>query len=217
MNLSYRTLLFDLDGTLTDSQEGIFNSILYSLKRLEVPAPPSRELRSFIGPPLRDSYRRAFGFDDAQIDIAIATYREHYETKGKFENRVYEGIPPLLDHLRRGGYRLMVATSKPEKPANEILVHFGLAQYFDFICGAQEDADRMEKWEVIAEIQRQFPDVDTARGLMIGDRRHDVLGARRCGLDCAGVLYGFGDRAELEAANARFIVRTVEALERLLL
>ena len=217
MKLGYTTLLFDLDGTLTDSAEGIINCVLYALKPLGIEETDQKRLNSFIGPPLYDSFKRVYGLDKPTNLAAIERYRERYDKIGKFENRVYEGIPELLDRLKAAGYRLILATAKPEKFSFEILEHFGLYQKFDYLYGSDESIKRINKAQVIRDIRLAHPDITPQNTIMIGDRNHDVLGASENGLDCIGVLYGFGDREELEAANAKYIVDTVEDLGKLLL
>lgn len=217
MQLGYKTLLFDLDGTLTNSEEGIVKCFQHGLRPFGIEENDSTILRNVIGPPLLTSYKQIYGFSDEQAALALATYRERYEEIGKFENRPYHGISELLGKLKAAGYRLILATSKPEHFAVQIMEHFGLDTYFDFICGADETKSRIEKEDVIGEIIRTQPEIDRQNAIMIGDRKYDVKGAANWNLDCIGVLYGFGDRAELEAAGAKYIAETVESLGKLLL
>ncbi len=217
MALQYTNLLFDLDGTLTDSEEGIVKCVQHSLRPFGIEENDAFVLRSFIGPPLRDSYKRLYGFTEEQITAAIDLFHVRFDAVGKFENRPYNGIAELLSRLKDTGCRLMLATSKPEHFAQQIMDHFELAPYFDFICGAVGEGERQEKQDVIREILRIYPLLNRDNTIMIGDRKYDVEGAARCGLDCIGVSYGFGGRSELLAAGAAYIVETVAALGALLL
>ena len=215
--LPYTHLFFDLDGTLTDPGLGITNAVMYALRQFGIEVTDRRTLYPFIGPPLIDSFAEYFGFDPEQCRAATRHYRVYYGETGLFENEVYPAYPALLDRLRAAGYHLVIATSKPELFARRIAEHFGFADRFDYIAGAAMNETRLKKAEVIRYALDALGLDDPAKVLMIGDRKHDVLGARECGLVCAGVLYGYGDREELEAAEAKYIVETAEELERLLL
>ena len=217
MALQYTTLLFDLDGTLTDSEIGIVNCVLHSLRAFDIEEQNTLLLRSFIGPPLHASYRRCYGFSEAQAAKAVALFQERYNAVGKFENRPYDGIPELLERLKQAGFCLMLATSKPERFARQIMAHFDLEAHFDCICGADEARGRIEKQQVIGELLRLHPRIKHDNAVMIGDRVYDVEGAALCGLDCIGAAYGFGGRDELRAAGAKYIVDSVDALGALLL
>ena len=210
-------LFFDLDGTLTDPGLGITNAVMYSMGKYGMEIPPRQELYKFIGPPLTWSYQTYFGFSEEKSIEAVKFYREHYSVIGLFENEVYPGIPELLQKLRAAGKTLVVATSKPEKFAVQILEHFGLAEYFHHICGASFDGKIGTKHEVIEYALGRCREPERERVLMIGDREHDILGAKASGLGSLGVLYGYGDRAEHEAAGADAIAETVAELEKLLL
>lgn len=216
MKLSYATLLFDLDGTLTDSAEGILNCVHHALKPFGIKETDPKRLYSFIGPPLADSFKRLYDFDDEKIKTALKLYRDRYQEKGKFENRVYEGVPELLDSLKAAGYRLILATAKPEHFTAQIMEHFDLTRRFDFIYGSNESKNRLNKTHVIRDIKLAHPDLTSQNTIMIGDRNHDVLGAKANGIESIGVLYGFGDRQELEEAGAKYIVATVSDLKNLL-
>lgn len=215
--MDYTTLLFDLDGTLTDSEEGIVKCVQHSLRLFGIEEEDTAVLRSFIGPPLRDSYKQIYGFSEAQMALAIDAYHARFDAVGKFENRPYDGIAELLERLKYAGYRLMLATSKPEHFSRQIMAHFALEGYFDFMCGADETLNRIEKQDVIREILRIYPELNRDSAIMVGDRKHDVQGAAACGLNCIGVAYGFGGRDELEAAGAKYIVDSVAELGDLLL
>lgn len=211
----YDYFLFDLDGTLTDPGLGITNSVAYALGKYGITVEDRRELYPFIGPPLRQSFSEFYGFDEEKTKEAVAFYREYFSEKGLFENEVYEGIPEVLSQLKQAGKKLLVATSKPEEFTNRILEHFGLAEYFDFVAGATMDETRNEKADIIAYALKQIADADPSKIVMIGDRKFDILGARENGIDSIGVLYGYGSRAELEEAQATFIVEKPEDLLRL--
>ena len=208
-------LLFDLDGTLTDSQLGITRSVAYALEGFGIQETDQARLRRFIGPPLNDSFMEFYGFTLQQAQAATARYRERYNVTGWLENRVYPGIPDLLEGLNRQGRRLIVATSKPTPTTMDILEHFGLLPWFQAVSGSEFDGTRGTKAQVIAYALELAGITDPDRAVMIGDRRHDVAGAKEAGIPCVGVLYGFGDRAELEAAGADRIVETVAELGRL--
>lgn len=211
----YDYFLFDLDGTLTDPGLGITNSVAYALGKYGITVEDRRELYPFIGPPLRQSFSEFYGFDEEKTKEAVAFYREYFSEKGLFENEVYEGIPEVLSQLKQAGKKLLVATSKPEEFTNRILEHFGLAEYFDFVAGATMDETRNEKADIIAYALEQIADADKSKIVMVGDRKFDILGARENGIDSIGVLYGYGSRAELEEAQATFIVEKPEDLLRL--
>ena len=206
----YDYLLFDLDGTLTDPGEGITNSVVYALKKWGVEVKDKRELYSFIGPPLSASFKKYFGFSEDDALKSVEYYREYFRERGIFENEVYGGVPNLLATLKEAGKTLILATSKPEGFAKQILDHFDLAKYFDFVAGATMDESRNKKADVIRYALRMSGVTDLSRAVMIGDREQDVDGAKQNGMASIGVLYGYGDRAELEGAGATYIAETVE-------
>lgn len=209
------TLFFDLDGTLTDPMMGITKSVQYALKKSGVIEEDLWNLTKFIGPPLMDSFQRYYGFSEEKARQAVLYYREYFAPTGKFENVVYDGIPEMLEELKAKGFTLAVATSKPEVFAKDILEHFDLKKYFDFVGGALLDG-RTDKAEVITYVLDSLG-VAKEEVLMIGDREHDIIGAAKNQLDSVGVLYGYGDRAEHEACGAGWIVETVEELKEYLL
>ena len=206
----YDIILFDLDGTLTDPGIGITNSVAHALAHWNIEVADRAELYKFIGPPLSDSFMRYYGFSEEDAIHAIAVYREYFSVKGLYENEVYPGIPELLSALKAAGKTVVLATSKPEKFAVEILRHFGLYDYFDIIAGASMDESRNKKADVIAYAISQMKNPDLSRMIMIGDREHDILGAKQIGIDSIGVLYGYGDRAEHEKAGATYIAEKVK-------
>lgn len=213
----YEIILFDLDGTITDSGLGITNSVAYALKKMNIEIGNRSTLYKFIGPPLRESFMQLYNVPEDHIKTAIAFYREYYQDKGMFENKVYEGIEELLKALKTSNKKLVVATSKPELFATKILKYFNLTQYFDAICGANMDETRIKKDEVIQYAIETVGATDTSRILMVGDREHDVLGAKKHKIDVAGVLFGFGSRDELKEAGATYIVKDVSELKKICL
>ena len=209
-------LLFDLDGTLTDPMEGITRSVQYALEHCGIREPDQRKLCPFIGPPLKEAFMAFYGFDSEKADEAVQAYRERFATVGKFENKVYDGMEGFLQNLCSHGKRLMVATSKPEIFAKEILEHFGLARYFSFIGGALLDDSRVLKEDVVAYVLKENG-VSSQEAVMIGDREHDVFGAHKNGVPCIGVLYGYGGREELLHAGAEAVAATLDELTDLLI
>ena len=203
---NYDVILFDLDGTLTDSAPGILNSVRYACRKLGLPIPGEETLRRFLGPPLIASFRELMGLDAADADRAVSAFREYFPTKGLFENEVYPGVPALLADLKAAGKTVILATSKPEAFARRIMEHFDLAQYCDFICGATLDETRTDKAEVIAYALETAGITDKTGLVMVGDREHDVLGAKKNGLPCIGAVYGYGTAEELTAAQRKQVV-----------
>ena len=204
-----KSILFDLDGTLTDSGEGIMNCAALALERLGIPIPPRDALRVFVGPPLHDTFRQ-FGVPEDQVDEAIRIHRSRYVPIGKFENTPYPGIRELLEKLRAQGNRLYVATSKPEEMAVEVLEHFDLAHFFDHICGASLDRSRSAKDAVISYLL-QLHGAD-GQMVMVGDTVFDVLGAVAHGIPAVGVAWGYGSVEEMKKAGAAAIAVTMDEL-----
>ena len=213
----YDYIFFDLDGTLTDPGLGITNSVMYALGKFGITVSDRSALYPFIGPPLLDSFQRYYGLTEEQSRAATRYYREVFSVTGLFENEVYPGVPEMLEHLRGAGRQLVVATSKPEEFARRILVHFSLDGYFARTCGAAMDETRTRKDEVIRYALERCGSPAPDRVLMVGDREHDVLGAAKCGIETLGVLYGYGGRAELEAAGAKYLAETVGDVEDIIL
>ena len=210
----YHTILFDLDGTLTDSGPGITNSVAYALKKWNIEEKDINVLRKFVGPPLDASFAKYYGFSKEKCVQAIQYYREYYLTKGIYENQVYDGMEELLKWLRDTGRRAIVATSKPEPSAIHVLEYFHMDSYFDIIAGATMDGSRVEKSDVIRYALDRAGIRDLSGVVMVGDRENDIQGAKANGLDSIGVLYGYGSREELEEAGAMQIAETVEDLRR---
>lgn len=206
----YHTILFDLDGTLTDPGEGITNSVAYALEKWNIHVENRTDLYPFIGPPLKDSFMDFYSFSEEQAEQAVACYREYFQDRGIFENVVYEGVEEMLKTLQASGRKIILATSKPEEFAVRILEHFHLAAYFDFIGGASMDGTRVKKADVISYALKEGKVTDLSGAVMIGDRKHDILGAAQAGLDSIGVLYGYGDEAELREAGALYLAERVE-------
>ena len=204
-------ILFDLDGTLTDSKEGIFRCFLHAFRTLGIPQPDDDTMRSFLGPPLTESFRKITGDDETAAE-GVRIYRERYSTVGLFENRPYDGIKELLETLRRRGYILAVATSKPEPFSKRILERFGLIDYFNTVTGCGLDGTLDTKTEVIEETLRRLGVKDKSEAVMVGDRKHDISGAHEAGLECIGADWGFAAPGELEEYGADSIAPTVTAL-----
>ncbi len=213
----FKYILFDLDGTITDSAKGITDSVKYALKKMGEKIPPYETLCRFIGPPLKTGFSEFCGMSDKAADRAVEYYREYYHVKGVLDCEVYPGIPALLEKLQGAGKRAVLATSKPEKFAKIILEHFGLSKYFYFIGGASFDDTRNEKYQVIEYVINACGIKDKTAAVMVGDRFHDIEGAKFNGISTVGVLYGFGNRKELENAGADAIAESVSALESILL
>lgn len=203
------TILFDLDGTLTDSGEGIINCSIYALEYFGLPIPSREEMRVFVGPPMRDTMVK-FGVPPERAEEAIKVFRSRYEPIGIFENYPYLGIEDLLQKLKAAGHKLYVATSKPEFMARQVLDRFGMSKYFDLICGALKDASRDKKEDVIAYLLEQSG--DPAHAVMVGDTLYDVLGASHHGIPTIGVTWGYGTEASLREAGAAAIVHTMDEL-----
>ncbi|MBQ3553692.1 MAG: HAD family hydrolase [Clostridia bacterium] len=206
----YQRIFIDLDGTLTDSGPGILNCVRYALSKFDITDAPEEVLRCFIGPPLTDAFSEYFGFSEEDAKTAVLYYRERYTDIGLFENTVYDGIPEMLSRLREAGKTLILATAKPEPFAKRILEHFGLDSYFDLMVGATFDGTRHNKIDVLRHALSGVKDASIKESVMVGDRSHDCLGAAHFGMDCIGVLYGYGSREELTEAGAKHLAKTPE-------
>lgn len=211
--MSKKSILFDLDGTLTDSGEGIMKCAKLALEHYGIPVPDINALRVFVGPPLVDSFVR-FGVPAQEANNAVEIYRSRYLTVGKFENYPYPGIHDLLQKLKNNGHRLYVATSKPESTSIEILEHFELAGYFDIIAGASMDSGRSCKADVISYLLGQCE--RTEENIMVGDTAYDVIGAKAHNIPTIGVSWGYGEVPDMEEAGAKAIVNTMDELYSLL-
>lgn len=213
---SLKYIFFDLDGTLTNPAEGITNSVAYALKYYGISVSDKTQLYKFIGPPLAQSFMDFYGFSPDKAKEAVEKYREYFADIGIFENKVYEYIPEVLEKLKNAEFSLAMATSKPEVFAKRIADKFELTKYFDFIGGSLLDNSRTDKGEVIEYVLRSLK-ADREKTIMVGDRSHDILGAKKCSLKSLGVLYGFGSLEELKTAGADYIAETPKELETLLL
>ena len=212
--MNYKYILFDLDGTLTDPKLGITKSVAYALKSYGIEVEDLDSLLKFIGPPLKDSFVKYYGFSEEQGVEAVERYREYFKPYGIYENKVYDGVENMLAKLVKCGKKVILATSKPTVFANVILEHFNLKQYFTCVVGSELDGSRVKKGDVVAEALRQAGVTDKSVAVMVGDREHDIFGAKENEIDSVGVLYGYGDRAELETARAGHVVESVEELLR---
>lgn len=212
----YETVLFDLDGTLTDPGEGITNSVSYALEKFGINVEDKRELYRFIGPPLMYSFSHFYSFSEDDAKKAIGYYREYYSKTGIFQNRIYDGIKELLSDLKKSGKKLIVATSKPEHFAKIVLECFDITKYFDYIAGASMDESRSEKAEIM-EYAIKTCNIDASKAVMIGDRHFDIDGAKLFGMDSIGVLFGYGTKIELEEAGATYIADSADEIRKILL
>jgi len=209
-------ILFDLDGTLTDSEEGILNSVRYALEPHKIEL-PYETLKKFIGPPLLEAFSEYAGLSAEDSEKTVARYRERYSTVGLFENRVYDGVEEMLKAVKQSGKKIILATAKPLVYASKILDHFRLSKYFDLQMGADFQGGIHNKDDVIAEILNKIGIDNLKSAIMIGDRHHDIEGAKKFGMKSMGVTYGFGDSDELQTAGADYIAASPEEVTALLL
>ena len=206
-------VLFDLDGTLTDAAPGIVNGMRIVFERFDIEQPDEATMRSYLGPPLAVTWREFYDFTNDQITEALAIYREYYHDVGMFENEVFDGIPELLEHLNNDGITLATATSKPDFSATRIIEHFGLREHFTFIGAANLEGTRDSKALVIEHTLDQLNATANSHSIvMVGDRHHDVHGAKEHGINTIGVLWGYGDSDELTEAGAIVLVSDTVAL-----
>ena len=205
MTRPYTAILFDLDGTISDSAPGILESMTHTFRTVGVPVPDHATLMSFVGPPIMDTFRTAMGMDDAQAAHTLAVYREHYLSRGALDSTMFPGIDVVLRTLHEAGLPISTATSKPETPATVILDHYGLTGYLDFVTGASDDEVRSAKADVVAEALRRLTAAghDTSRPVLVGDRLHDVEGARVHGVPTVFAEWGYGSPAEAEGTVAQ--------------
>lgn len=213
---SYKYILMDLDGTLTDPFTGITKSVQHALKHYGIVVDDLTRLTPFIGPPLADSFQEFYHFSRKQAEEAVWVYHERFVEKGWLENKVYEGMDDFLYLQKEMGRELFVATSKPESLAVKILDHFKLSQYFTFIGGDTMDHTRSSKDKIIRYVLEQGLIADKDKAIMIGDRKYDMMGAQMNGIDSIGVLYGYGNREEFEKAGATYIVSDIRELSKIL-
>lgn len=197
-----KAVLFDLDGTLINSEEGITKSVSYALAYYGIKVENLADLRCFIGPPLEVMFHEKYQFDAEKCKEATAKYRERYHVKGILECALYDGVKEALGRLKADGYRIALASSKPEKLCRKILNMFEITEYFDEIVGATYDGRISSKDEVLEELERRMTDIPKSEMCLVGDTKYDVCGAKKFGIDCVAVSYGFGDRRELEELGA---------------
>jgi phosphoglycolate phosphatase len=214
--ISPKIIFFDLDGTLTDSKQGIINSIHYTLDKMKLQE-HHINLERFIGPPLSESFERYLGLDNKTARHAVAVYREYYAVKGIFENQVYPGIPQLLKNLKENNKTLVCVTSKAAFYAEQILDHFNLSQYFLKTVGSNMDLTCTHKIELIKLALSYFPNNKNSNFIMIGDRADDIVGAKKNNISSIGVLYGYGTSEEIKSEQPNYIVNSIEELENVLL
>lgn len=210
-------VLFDLDGTLTESGPGIMNAAKIALNHFGIEENNVGNLHKFVGPPLTESFGQRYGMNEADTQEAIAVFRKYYNVTGIYENSVFEGIQEMLQQLKSNGLLLSIASSKPRPMIDIVVDHFDIRKYFDVIVGCELDGTRSQKKEVVDEVIRLFgelsgDDAVLEHSIMVGDRMYDVNGARECGLECIGVTYGYGTRQELQEAGAAYIVDSVNEL-----
>lgn len=217
MSKNFRTVLFDLDGTLTDSSPGILNSVKYALEKMSWEIPNDAVLNNFLGPPLTDSFAEFCGMDGEQSYNAAAIYRERYRDYCVIENSLYDGICDVLEQLSGAGKILAVATTKPEIMAEKIVSHFGIRKFFTAVCGAAPDGANGKKADIIRNALEKCGEDDLEQALMIGDRFYDIEGAKEAGIASVGALYGYGSRSELEEAGADYIAAAPNKIVKIIL
>lgn len=225
----YRFILFDLDGTLTDPKEGITKSVQYALEKSGITPPPAEELMCFIGPPLINSFMEFYHMDKEGANRATAYYRERFRPVGIFENKIFDGITDMLKALKDKGYYLALATSKPTEFALTILKYFKIYDFFDVVYGSEFNGIRETKTQVMEDVLKDFYNIALREGLaqdkaefkklciMVGDRKHDIIGAKNCHIKSAGVSYGYASEGELENEGADYILDSVDELKEFLL
>lgn len=215
--MRYTTVLFDLDGTLVDSGMGVTNSVAYSLKKFGIEPPSRQELFKFIGPPLYQSYNEFYGFSGEKAELAVKYYREYYSEKGILECTMYEGVIELLKSLKKKGYKLALATSKPEMYAVKVVESKGILEYLDYVAAASiDEKTRSTKEAVIDYALSLCEEKDRSKIIMVGDRHFDINGANSFGLDSIGVTFGYGSKEELSEAGATFIVDSMAQIDSIL-
>ena len=212
MNNNFEYILFDLDGTITDSGEGITKSVQYALKSFGISVDNLEDLNKFIGPPLKDSFKKYYNFDDEKAELGLKKYREYYADKGIIEYNLYDGIVELLDTLVKNYIKIILATSKPEVYAKQILKYFKIDKYFNFVAGSDFEETRVKKGDVIKYALEGAKVSELSKVIMVGDREHDIIGAKENNIKSIGVLYGYGDVVELTQARAEYIVKTPNEL-----
>ncbi|MBO5735341.1 MAG: HAD hydrolase-like protein [Clostridia bacterium] len=215
--MKYDFLLFDMDGMLVDTREGILKCAAHALSAFGIEVEDLSSLTKFVGPPLSYSFTEFYGLSPEDAQKAVAIYRERYSAKGQYECYVFDGVPEMLQALLKKGYRLCIATSKLESYAKAMLDRLGIGCYFEQVIGATPDEAISTKDEVIEASLVRMGIADRRKALMIGDRKHDVLGAKKCGLDSFGVYMGCAEESEHEAAGATYIANSIQSLQDALL
>ncbi|EPD50969.1 hypothetical protein HMPREF1210_02160 [Paenisporosarcina sp. HGH0030] len=213
----YKIILFDLDGTLSDPKVGITKSVQYALQKMHIIESDIDKLECFIGPPLQDSFAEYYNFDEENTQKAIDFYRERFREMGMFENELYSNISLLLKSLKDLNFTLVVATSKPTIFSEQILIHFNIDQYFDLVVGSNLDGTRTAKTEIIQYILDMYNGHKLDDFIMIGDKKHDIIGANNNGIDSIGVTYGYGSFEELSHSKPTYIVKSVDQLKDILI
>lgn len=213
----YLAVLFDLDGTLTDPGEGITNSVAYALNYYGIKVENKKDLECFVGPPLFACFEKYYGFSRQKAEAAVEKYREYFSVKGIFENEIFEDTENLLKDLKEQGIKVILATSKPEIYAEKILKHFNIDRYFDCVTGSLLSGERIDKAEVIKEALKRAGDLDAKDCIMVGDKSHDIIGAKKNGMKAVGVLFGYGSLEELQSAQPDYIVENFSELKKVLL
>jgi len=212
LNNNFEYILFDLDGTITDSGEGITKSVQYALKHFDIIVNNLEDLHKFIGPPLKESFKEYYKFDEEKADLALVKYREYYADKGIYENSLYDGIIELLDALKKNNKTIILATSKPEVYAKQILEYFKVDKYFTIVAGSNFEETRVKKGDVIKYALESAKISDLSKVIMVGDREHDIIGAKENNIKSIGVTYGYGDVIELTQARADYIANSTNQL-----
>lgn len=215
--MGFNTILFDLDGTLTDPALGITNSVAYALEKMGITPPKREELLKFIGPPLAESFEKYYGLSKEDSFKAVDIYREYFAPKGIFENTLFEGVPKMLENLKNSGKTLALATSKPIVFADKILKHFNIFDYFDLTVGSNLDGSLTNKSEVVALVLEKLHITNPNSAVMVGDRSHDIIGGSKNNLFTVGVTFGYGSEMELRESGATKIVHSVAELEKFLI
>lgn len=216
MKANYDAVLFDFDGTLVDSSEGIFKSLAYAFEQDGKPAPDNSVLKKFIGPPIYESFKDLFGYTDEKIDFMIKKYRERYGIIGYTETKFYDGIPELLKLLHESGVKIATASSKPTVFINKILEENGAIDYIDYVGGTLFDNKESGKTGIINDALEYLGCADKTKALMVGDRKYDIDGAKGAGIKTVAVLYGFGSREEFEEHEAEYIAETVSDVKNII-
>lgn len=212
-----KNVFFDLDGTLTDSREGIINGFEYALNHFGIKLEDRKYAEKFIGPSLADSFRSEYKFDEEKTALAVEKYREYYSTRGLKENKLYDGMKELIIELVKSNKNVILATAKPQVFSEQILENFGIKQYFKFISGATLDSSRNRKADIIKYAIDNLESINLEECIMIGDRYHDIEGAKENNMKSVGVTYGFGTEEELVAAGANYIAHNADELKNILL